>query len=222
MRKKVISIIFVLLLFWGGAGSPIRAENNAPVKTDPASAEVTRTDHTPEPMTDIHDIKPVEDAGFDPALLLYIIAGLVIAMLIGGLIYYLLRPGKNKITTVEPTLLPEEIARRLLDGLSVFETMPAREFYFQLSTTLRGYIKDRFNINAPEMTTEEVLPRIENIDIDRKLRKDVKKLLSTADPIKFAGLHAACEQMGKDLLFAKNFVKSTTPETTVHQVMQNN
>ncbi|MBW1867611.1 MAG: hypothetical protein JRI38_07715 [Deltaproteobacteria bacterium] len=213
MLKKVI--IFVLLLFFGGVSSPMGAENDAPAKTDPARAEVTKTDHAPEPMKDIHDIKPVEETGFDPALLLYIIAGLVIAMLIGGLIYYLLRRSKNKITTVEPTLLPEETARRLLDGLSVFDTMPAREFYFQLSTILRGYIKDRFNINAPEMTTEELLPRIEKIDMDRKLRKDVKKLLSTADPIKFAGLHAACEQMGKDLLFAKIFVKSTTSDTTL-------
>lgn len=214
MRKKVVFII-VLLLFVGGLSNPVPAENTASVKTDPAPADVTKTDQTLKPMTDIHDLKSVEAAGFDPALLLYVIAGMVIAMLIGGLIYYLLKRGKNKITTVEPELLPEETAIRLLEGLSGFKTMSSRDFYFRLSAILREYIKNRFNINAPEMTTEEIFPRIERIDIDRKLQQDVKKLLSTADPIKFAGRNAAIDQMGNDLLFVKNFVKDTTPETVV-------
>ncbi len=215
MRGKFFFIIFVLLFFFGGLSRPIRAENNAPVKSDPASVAATNADRTPQPMTDIHGLKPVEADGFDLSPLIYIIAGLVIALLITGLIYYLTRRGKNKITTIEPVLLPEEKAIRLLEGLSAFKTMPGREFYFRLSAILRGYIKNRFNINAPEMTTEEVLPRIEQIDIDRKLRKDVKKLLSTAEPIKFAGLNAAIDQMERDFLFVKNFVKHTTPETTL-------
>lgn len=212
MWKKIVSIVFVLLLFTGSLSGSARAENNPPVKIEPDQPAVTKVDRTPEPMTDIHDIKPVAEAGFDPALLLYIAAGLVTAALIGALVYYLIRRRKNKITTVELMLLPEEIAHRLLDGLSVFETMSPREFYFRLSAIFRGYIKDRFNINAPEMTTEEVLPWIDQINIDKKLRQNVKKLLSTADPIKFAGLHAACDQMGEDLMFVKNFVKRTTPD----------
>lgn len=215
MRKKIVHMIFVLLLFFGPAGGFALAENHAPVKTGPAGSAGAGADRSVESMTDIHDIKPVEAAGVDPALLLYVVAGLVIAAMAGGLIYYLTRRRRHKITTVEPVLLPEETAVRLLEELSSFETMSGREFYFRLSAILRGYIKDRFNINAPEMTTEEVLPRIEKIDIDRKLRQDVKKLLSAADPIKFAGLHAECDQMGKDLLFVKNFVKSTTTDTTV-------
>jgi len=210
MQKKIITFIFVLLLFHGLACILALAENNAPAETAPGPAAGIKTDPISEPMTDIHDIKPVVEAGFDSALLLYVVAGLVIAVLIGCLIYYLLRRRKTKITTVEPVLLPEETARRLLERLSGFETISSRDFYFRLSAILRGYIKGRFNINAPEMTTEEVLPRIDKIDLDRKLRQDVKKLLSTADPIKFAGLHAACDQMGEDLLFVKNFVKCTT------------
>ena len=61
------------------------------------------------------------------------------------------------------------------------------------------------------MTTEEFFPWIKKIDIDRALGQDVKKLLFTADPIKFAGLHAPCDQMGEDFLFVRKFVKDTTP-----------
>ncbi len=210
MQKKIITFIFTLLFFHGLACTLAFAENNAPAKTAPEPAAGITTDQIPEPMTDIHDIKPVVDVGLDSALLLYVVAGLVIAVLAGCLIYYLLRRRKNEIITVESVLQPEEIARRLLEELSGSETISSREFYFHLSAILRGYIKGRFNINAPEMTTEEVLPRIDKIDLDRKLRQDIKKLLSRADPIKFAGLHAATDQMEEDLLLVKNFVKCTT------------
>ena len=216
MPKKMIPIFFMLLLFHGGLTCFALAGNPVPANTDPGPGVGIQPEKTPTAMTDIHDIKPNQEAGFDPGLLLYVLAGLVIAGLIGTLIYYLIRRRRrNKITTVTPVLLPEETANRLLDGLSAFETLSAREFYFRLSAILRGYIKDRFSINAPEMTTEEFLPWIKKIDIDRALGQDVRKLLSTADPIKFAGVNAPRVQMGEDLLFVRKFVEDTIPITTV-------
>jgi hypothetical protein len=212
MPKKMIPVFFMLLLFHGGLICFALAENSVPANTDPDPGVGIQSEKSSAAMTDIHDIKPTQEAGGDPDLLLYFLAGLVIAGLIGTLIYRLIRRRRrNKITTVTPILLPEETAKRLLDGLSAFETLSAREFYFQLSAILRGYIKDRFSINAPEMTTEEFLPWIKKIDIDRALGHDVRKLLSTADPIKFAGMKATGDQMGEDLLFVRKFVKDTTP-----------
>ncbi len=209
--KKMIPIFFMMLLFHVGLICFALAENPVPVNTDPVPGVSIQPEKTPAAMTDIHDIKPVQAAGFDAGLFLYALAGLVTIGLIGTLIYYLLRRRRPKNIPVVPMPLPEETACRLLDGLSAAETLSPREFYFRLCAILRGYIKDRFNINAPEMTTEEFLPWIKKIDMDRPLGHDVKKLLSTADPIKFAGVNATCDQMGEDLLFVKKFVKDTTP-----------
>ncbi len=211
MPKKLIPIFFMLLLFHSGLTCFALAENPVPANTDPGPGVGIQPEKTPAAMTDIHDIKPVQAAGFAAGRLLYILAGLVITGLLGTLIYYLLRRRRQKSTPAVPALLPEDTACRLLDGLAAVETLSPREFYFRLCAILRGYIKDRFNINAPEMTTEEFLPWIKKIDMDRALGQDVKKLLSTADPIKFAGVNATGVQMGEDLLFVKKFVKDTTP-----------
>jgi hypothetical protein len=215
MSKKMIPICFMLLLFHGGLNCFALAGNPVPANTDPGPGVGIQSEKTPAAMTDIHDIKPNQAAGVDSGLFLYVLSGLVIAGLIGMLIYYLLRRRRQKSAPALPVLLPEETACRLLDGLSAFETLPARKFYFRLCAILRGYIKDRFSINAPEMTTEEFLPWIKKIDIDRAMGHDVKKLLSTADPIKFAGVNATGVQMGEDLLFVRKFVKDTTPMATV-------
>ena len=215
MIKKMISIFFMMLLFHGGIPCFVLAENPVPATIDPVPGIGIQPEKTPAAMTDIHDIKPVQAAGFDAGRLLYLLAGLVITGLLGTLIYYLLRRRRQKRTPTVPVLLPEETAYRLLDELSAAETLSPREFYFRLCAILRGYIKDRFNINAPEMTTEEFLPWIKKIDMDRALGQDVKKLLFTADPIKFAGLHAPCDQMGEDFLFVRKFVKDTTPNEIV-------
>ena len=94
--------------------------------------------------------------------------------------------------------------------------MDGKEFHFRLSAILRTYIQGRYGINAPEMTTEEFVPRIADLGIPRELRKCLKSLCRTSDPVKFAGVHAVESEMRKDLMFVRNFVRQTTPETIPH------
>jgi len=162
-------------------------------------------------MTDIHDIKPLEPLGMDPYLWLYVLAGLVcLALLLFCLVYW----QRRKLPSVdreEPVLPPERIALNALEELVSMIGANGRLFYFHLSAILRSYIEARHGIHAREMTSEEFLPHIDAIDVDRGTRQELKTLVRSADPIKYAGFGARTEQMHKDMDFVKQYVQMTAP-----------
>jgi len=172
-------------------------------------------------MSDIHDIKAPEEIGVDLRLLYYILLAVLIAALILLAILYMKR---RKIRLKEKEIIklpPDEAAYLLLDELSDIERIDGKEFYFRLSAILRAYIQERYGIAAPEMTTEEFLPQIEKLALSREMQNDLRKLLCSADPIKFAGSMAIQTQMQSDLTYVRLFIKQTTESSTQHPVPSN-
>ncbi|MDM8551518.1 hypothetical protein QUF72_15635 [Desulfobacterales bacterium HSG2] len=167
-------------------------------------------------MSDIHDIKPPENIGVDLTVFYYILLTLLILGILVAAFFYLRKRKKRIKEKKIVTLSPDESAYASLDELIDLESLEGKEFYFRLSAILRNYIEGRYGINAPEMTTEEFIPRIEELGIDKELRKNLKELLHATDPIKFAGVYAIESQMKKDLGFVRSFVKQTTPEIKVN------
>jgi len=165
------------------------------------------------PMTDIHDIKPPESAGFDPVILWYVLAAIAILAVLAGIIYWFTHRKKRVKAMTVPSLPPHEAALLALNELSDVENMEGKTFYFRLSAIVRHYLEGRFGINAPEMTTEELLPRIDRLEMDRNLHKSLKNLFQSADPVKFAGAFAVAKNMQEHLLFAIKLVKETSQET---------
>lgn len=162
------------------------------------------------PMTDILDIKPLQKLPFDRTFLYYILAALILAGLL--LAAYGLWKKRKLQSTAGPTPVPPHVAAEsALEDLGRREDLTAREFYFRLSTVLRGYIEGVFGVKALEMTTEELLPQLDRLAIDAGLVTGVKVLARHSDPIKFAGLDAGPEKMRDDLGFVRDFVRSTRP-----------
>jgi hypothetical protein len=162
---------------------------------------------TATPMTDIHDIKPLEILAVDGSWLLYILGALLVLAVIGAAIWYWKKSRKPGHVPTEVPVSPHEAALRSLDALGDAENMDAKTFYFRLSNILRTYIEACYPINALEMTTEELLPKIDILDIQREILLELKTLLRSADPVKFAGVQAAATQMRQDFEFVKKFVK---------------
>jgi len=162
---------------------------------------------TPVPMTDIHDIKPLEILATDWSLLYYILGAVLILVIIGAVIYYWKKRRNHKQVPDAVPMLPHEAALRLLDALMDVENMDGKAFYFSLSNILRTYIQARYNINALEMTTEELLPKIDVLNINREIHQELKALLRSTDPVKYAGAPAAVGKMRQDLAFVRNFVE---------------
>jgi hypothetical protein len=170
---------------------------------------------TPVPMTDIHDIKPLEILVADWSLLFYILGAVLILAVIGASIYYWKKARNRKRNPVEVPIPPHEAALRLLNALADVENLDAKTFYFSLSSILRSYIQARYAINALEMTTEELLPKIDILNINREILSELKALLRTSDPVKFAGVPASVSKMRQDLDFVINFVKQTEEKPVV-------
>ncbi|MFZ5563074.1 MAG: hypothetical protein ACOZBW_03425, partial [Thermodesulfobacteriota bacterium] len=65
-------------------------------------------------------------------------------------------------------------------------------------------------IDAPEMTTEEILPEIRRLDMGRDAATGIKEFMIFSDAVKFA--RAACEKdrMKHYLDFVRQLVKTTS------------
>ena len=163
-------------------------------------------------MTDIHDIKPLVSVPVPvsmAAIALWtggcIAAG---ALLLGGWFLWK-RRRTEKIVAVEAMLSPEETAFHRMAALST-DTTDGKAFYFKISSIYREYLQGRFGIDSLEMTTEELLPRLERMKIDKDLKRDSKKFIVSCDPVKFADTPVFPEAMERDFAFVRSFVEKTT------------
>jgi len=159
-------------------------------------------------MTDIHDIKPPEDIGVDLTILYYILLSILIMGILAAIFLYFRKRKKRIKEKKFVTLSPDEAAYASLDEMTDVESLEGKEFYFRLSAILRNYIEGRYGINAPEMTTEEFIPRIEELGIGKELRKSLRELLHATDPIKFAGVYAIESQMKKRPRLCEKFCET--------------
>lgn len=161
-------------------------------------------------LTDIHDIKSLEIIGMDPAWIRIAVYTLLAMALIAAAIYIWKKLKKRMVKHIPAPLPPDKAALQQLDTLADTENIDGKDFYFRLSAIMRNYIDGRFGIHAPEMTTEELLPRIDDLDIAKEMQKVLKELLRSSDPVKFAGFPAVISTMKHDLFFVINFVKQTS------------
>ncbi|MDX9788826.1 MAG: DUF4381 family protein [Desulfobacterales bacterium] len=166
-------------------------------------------------MTDIHDIKPLLPVRLPvsiPGVLWYVLAGLVLAGLILAAWCYWRRKRRSPQNEVpERVRPPDEVAYEALDRLEAASGLTEKVFYFRLSAILRGYLSGRFGVDALEMTTEELLPAVERMAMERSHKSGIRALALFSDPVKFADIPAALSQMEKDLCFVRQLVKETSP-----------
>jgi len=224
MYRKISAFLLIALMFFSVSQYCLvfaQQQNTVALPPENAVKEKEANTQPPAPeepeqavqMSDIHDLKPPEEAGFDPTMLYYALAAVLILAILTALFLYLKKRMKKKNDLQNrSTLPPDELAFTLLDGLLDVERIDGKVFYFRLSAILRGYIQGRYGINAPEMTTEELLPAIDRLDVPKELLKNVRELFHSSDPVKFAGSPAVQSKMHNDLMFVRNFVKQTKPE----------
>ncbi|MGA1795585.1 MAG: BatD family protein [bacterium] len=160
---------------------------------------------------DIRDIKPPEPMGTS-LVLLYILTGLAVcALIIGGIVLGRFLRSRHKKETVLPPC-PDEVALRELERLKASHHLDRndyRSFYFELSGILRGYMEKRFGLPAQESTTEELIPRIEAMDLTRPQKDTVRVLSSGEDLVKFAQHTPDKEKALEDWEETRRFILET-------------
>ena len=165
----------------------------------------------PAPMTDIHDILPPVAVGLDASWWIPALIALAVVLLLGAAWWLWKKYRKREvIETVVPELPPELLARQGLDEINDVRRWEGKAFYFRLSAILRQYVFGRFAVGAPEMTTEEFLPCIDRLPLDKEMAMRLRRLCRAMDPVKFGGASVMETQMEQDLTFAREFVRKTT------------
>lgn len=90
-------------------------------------------------------------------------------------------------------------------------------YYTRLTDILREYINERFGFNATEMTSYEILERLEE-SRDKESLAQLRDLLSTSDMVKFAKFKPMLNENDRNLMSAMEFVNDTRIEVSEEEL----
>lgn len=144
--------------------------------------------------------------------LIWVLAILLCTALIVGAVVYSIQffvRKKEEALRKDP---PHVVALRQLDGYrnrNLWVPEKQKLFYSGITYVLKDYIAARFGVAAMEMTTKEIITDLKKCDIPADLIEELRKLMETADYVKFAKYIATDEENVKALPVAVMFVTNT-------------
>jgi hypothetical protein len=114
-----------------------------------------------------------------------------------------------------PPVPPHEIAWEALRRLVALDLTGKGEielFFVHLSNILRQYIENRFQVRAPERTTEEFLEEAARAPALAGHRGRLGEFLGLSDQVKFARFRPEVPVIQSSFDLVKKFIQETTPD----------
>ncbi len=190
-------------------------QENHKLTTEPIDIEVASLLGDQRANLQISDIAGVVDMPKQNSYLwIWILSGVVIVTCgTGILIYFKSRQVKELVRIFKPA---HEIAYDRLRALvkqNFIEKGKIKEFYEGISDILRHYIEHRFDLKAPERTTEEFLSEIQySTALSMSDKESLGEFLEHCDMVKFAKYDPTNEQIQKMFDLVKKFIEKTKSE----------
>ncbi|WP_353100083.1 BatD family protein [Myroides odoratus] len=166
--------------------------------------------------TPLYDIKSISKAGAAPSTSWYYLAFLLLAIAIGVVIYFIIKKLQDKnLTEDDKYSTPFEKAVTKLKQLEEKQNWTrgdAKPYYSEMTDIARAFIEDTFGISARELTTFETVSILKNtlrdkdVKIDPKIIKEFKRVLDTADLVKFAKSQPADNEIVADTSKTQNII----------------
>ena len=150
-----------------------------------------------------------------PIYLTLTIVGLIIFLI--AIIWIVFRKKKTKPIPIIPA---DILALNALEKLKpLVEQAKAREFAYQASEIIRGYIEDRYGVKARNCTTREFLNEsLENTHtLPEKHQSTLRNFLNYCDLAKYARQILSPDQLSEMFLSASGFVMDTRPSIIAYQ-----
>lgn len=162
-------------------------------------------DTTKQPMYDIK--AQIGGATDTDKMWKYIIA--VIACLVAGIAtYFIIKRIQNKNLTEEDLYKTplEKVTKKLqlLDAKRMVVNGDVKSYYSEMTDVIRDYIEEVFEIPAKESTTSELIQHLyhtikaKKIQLSKESVNDLKRVLQTADLVKFAKSEPMMSEIEKD------------------------
>ncbi len=148
----------------------------------------------------------------------------ILFLLLCGCIGYLvhaLRTGKPLIRIIrrkrkEPA---HKVALNEIERIKTERTWAqedSKEYYTQLTDTLRTYIQERYGFSAMEMTSGEIIDRLTQ-ENDEEALAELRELFQTADLVKFAKWTTLINENDANLMTALEYINQTKQEEDPNQ-----
>lgn len=182
----------------------------------------------------MYDIKPLLQVdGPLNKFWTYMLIGLLVFALIGGLVYwFFLR--KKPLTQVEKEALLPPYDRAMLE-LKRLENSKYlikdeyKAYYSELTDIVRSYLEEDAQVDAMESTTDEIIQKLQllsdggRLGLDRDTINQFKNILQTADLVKFAKSKPPLQTAEQDRAIVEELVRTTheaIPQPTEEELQE--
>ena len=205
----------------------IEYEQNGTLRTVTANAVPVQVG-SPLPQAaqnlDSLTVEPIKDVMEEPIDLMQdvlIPLGLFLlgTLLLGGLIYFFIKKKPPVTAVVEKPkayIPPSVVALDKLQKLQaekIWQTGNIKEYQSQLTYIIREYLENRYDINALENTTSQIMLDLKALNLSEQLRGEVQNILQVADLVKFAKAEPTGEIHEQFMTKAEEFVQTTKKST---------
>lgn len=177
--------------------------------------EIDSTSHS------IFDIKPQKTLPFRfgeiSGYLMWSLVALVVLAIGLYVAYRIMRHYGKSLSDIfhpAPPMPPHEEAFRALERLYVLRLCQHDKhklYYSTLTDILRRYIAARFEVGAMEMTSDEIIAAMRDVELQKKAAMDMADVLRAADLVKFAKAIPESEENEAAYQAVWDFVELTKP-----------
>lgn len=186
-------------------------EKKHTLETEPIEVEVTSLLGEDRENLTIEDIEGVVEIPEEASL--WWLWGLPVVGVVGAAVLWLMLRKKRAARLIRVFKPAHEIAYARLRVLVKEDLLKAgkiKEFYERISDILRHYIEDRFELRAPERTTEEFLYELKfTRALSEGQKADIEEFLTLCDLVKFAKHTPTVEQVQRTFNLVKDFIEKT-------------
>lgn len=140
---------------------------------------------------------------------------LIIALLVGlyfGYRYFKNKPKTEKVEEIIPDIPEHIVALEKLTQVrdaKLWQSGKTKKYHTEISETLRAYIERRYQVNALEETTSEIIHGLRLQNISPELMNKLTQTLTLADLVKFAKEQPLANENENSINYAIEFVETT-------------
>ncbi len=157
-------------------------------------------------------------------LLPWILGATAVLIVLGLLIFYLIkRKKKQPIFKSKPKpIIPAHIlAINKLEELrltKVWQSGRLKKYYSELTDIIREYMVNRYNFDAPEMTTYEIITKLREFEINNEAMNKLGSVMNLSDMVKFAKAVPTALENDLGLTHCVDFVNETKKVADLAQI----
>lgn len=170
----------------------------------------------------IRDIKGIAKVPLTfKEILPYLLITLAAAAVIALLVWFILKherknkPQQKVVKKSKPKEKPDITALKELEKLKLkklWQSGQVKQYYSELTDIIRTYIDGRYDINAMEMITADILKELDDAGLPHKLHQELEQTLTTADLVKFAKMEPLPDDHDRCFKQAVEFVRETADQ----------